>query len=601
MRGTTRAALFIAATSLTMMTSLLRGVGWAAPLVVTDLEHGVSPSDLATTLAGAGVTVSNVQFAGSNVAAGTFSGGSDMVGFGSGIILGSGRVQTIAGLPACSKGVEGPNTCDANTTSNGTPGDPQLDALSSEITLDAAVLEFDFIPQFGTVRFDYVFSSDEYNEFVNSSFNDVFGFFVNGTNCALTPTGQPVTINNINGGNPFGTGATNPALYRNNDPDDPGPPTIDTEMDGLTVVLTCEAVVNANQTNHMKLAIADASDSSLDSNVFLGAQTLVSGQSLTVTKAGTGTGTVTSSPAGIDCGSDCTESYATGTSVTLTATPSAGSVFAGWSGACTGTGTCTVAMTEARSVTATFDLSADPPTLIRVDKSAFPSSRPQPGGTFTFILDVLNAGSAPVVLTSLVDDLHGDLSGRGSCQRGVTLQPGEIYSCAFAVRFTGNAGSTETDRVTATATDASGQIATATSNQATISITASETATGTATRRSTNIEIEIDNSASCKSSASASRSLYMLAQAAIDNDANAECTSVATSTRDAPRPAPSPLQPTLPTPLSTSTETGSGTGRVIARTGTDVLGRAALAFALMVSGLAMLSKPKKAGNADEEL
>jgi endoglucanase len=81
---------------------------------------------------------------------------------------------------------------------------------------------------------------------------------------------------------------------------------------------------------------------------------------LTVGKAGTGTGTVTSSPAGIDCGSDCAESYASGTSVALTASAAGGSTFAGWSGACSGTGACSVSMTAARSVTATFDASVTP-------------------------------------------------------------------------------------------------------------------------------------------------------------------------------------------------------------------------------------------------
>jgi uncharacterized repeat protein (TIGR02543 family) len=77
---------------------------------------------------------------------------------------------------------------------------------------------------------------------------------------------------------------------------------------------------------------------------------------LTVSKTGTGSGTVTSSPAGISCGSDCSESYASGTSVTLTAAAASGSTFAGWSGACTGTSsTCTVSMSAAQSVTATFN------------------------------------------------------------------------------------------------------------------------------------------------------------------------------------------------------------------------------------------------------
>lgn len=77
---------------------------------------------------------------------------------------------------------------------------------------------------------------------------------------------------------------------------------------------------------------------------------------LTVTRAGAGSGAVTSAPAGISCGTDCTETYAQNTAVTLTAAAGAGSVFTGWSGACTGTSTCAVSMSAARNVTATFAL-----------------------------------------------------------------------------------------------------------------------------------------------------------------------------------------------------------------------------------------------------
>lgn len=77
---------------------------------------------------------------------------------------------------------------------------------------------------------------------------------------------------------------------------------------------------------------------------------------LSVTKAGTGAGTVSSSPAGIDCGPTCSADYASGTSVTLTAAPASGSTFSSWSGACSGTtATCTVSMSQAQSVTATFN------------------------------------------------------------------------------------------------------------------------------------------------------------------------------------------------------------------------------------------------------
>ncbi|MGH9539009.1 MAG: InlB B-repeat-containing protein, partial [Terriglobales bacterium] len=75
---------------------------------------------------------------------------------------------------------------------------------------------------------------------------------------------------------------------------------------------------------------------------------------LTVTPAGPGSGTVTSAPAGINCPTTCTASFASGTQVTLTATPAASFTFAGWSGACTGTTGCTVSLSAAATATATF-------------------------------------------------------------------------------------------------------------------------------------------------------------------------------------------------------------------------------------------------------
>jgi hypothetical protein len=82
---------------------------------------------------------------------------------------------------------------------------------------------------------------------------------------------------------------------------------------------------------------------------------LVDHHNLTVTKDGTGTGSVTSTPAGIDCGSTCTSSFGIGDQVTLTATPDSGSNFTGWTGGgCSGTGTCVVTISADTTVTATF-------------------------------------------------------------------------------------------------------------------------------------------------------------------------------------------------------------------------------------------------------
>lgn len=80
----------------------------------------------------------------------------------------------------------------------------------------------------------------------------------------------------------------------------------------------------------------------------------IDAQTNTLTVSLLGSGSVSSSPAGINCGSDCSEQYDNGTSVNLTATPEAGFDFTGWQGACTGTGSCSVTMDDDKSVTATF-------------------------------------------------------------------------------------------------------------------------------------------------------------------------------------------------------------------------------------------------------
>lgn len=111
---------------------------------------------------------------------------------------------------------------------------------------------------------------------------------------------------------------------------------------------------------------------------------------LTVTKAGTGTGTVTSNPTGINCGATCSATFTSGTNVVLTAAGVAGtSAFANWGGACTGTTTtCTVAMTAAKAVTATFNLISKPDFAIPVITIA--PAIPGTNGAFTATVTVKN-------------------------------------------------------------------------------------------------------------------------------------------------------------------------------------------------------------------
>lgn len=199
------------------------------------------------------ITISNATFNDANVSAGIFDdAAAEGFGISSGIILSSGN---IADAP-------GPNDNDGISTANGTPGDSDLDAIAGADTYDAAVLEFDFTTTNDQIAFQYVFASDEYNEFVGQ-FNDAFAFIVDGTNIALIPgASTPVSINNVNNTN-------NSAYYNSNDPSDGTPTPFLTQYDGFTTVLTAQTTVTPGVTHHIKIAVADTSDTTHDSTIFL--------------------------------------------------------------------------------------------------------------------------------------------------------------------------------------------------------------------------------------------------------------------------------------------------------------------------------------------
>lgn len=239
-------------------------------------SHRVTPAtdvgELLQCLLGPDVIVTNATLIATPQAVGTFTGGLDVVGFDHGIILSSGDVSTL----------NGPNTGDAASTDNLAPGDLDLDMLiPGYVTHDAVVLEFDFMCAAGQdVVFQYVFGSEEYNEYVDTPFNDVFGFFLNGVNIALAPpgcssAGSVVSINNVNCGNPYVGAGPNCNCYRNNDLDDGGG-SINTELDGLTQVFHAAGTVQPGE-NHIKIALADAGDSVLDSDVMIRCQSFTCG------------------------------------------------------------------------------------------------------------------------------------------------------------------------------------------------------------------------------------------------------------------------------------------------------------------------------------
>jgi len=118
--------------------------------------------------------------------------------------------------------------------------------------------------------FNFVFASEEYNEFANSLFNDVFAFFLDGQNIAFIPgTTTPISINTINGGDPLGVNPQNPQFYNNNSIFDNGQFLNLFGYDGFTTVFTAQSLGVGPGTHTIKLAISDVFDDIYDSAVFL--------------------------------------------------------------------------------------------------------------------------------------------------------------------------------------------------------------------------------------------------------------------------------------------------------------------------------------------
>ncbi len=206
--------------------------------------------------------VGNATFVGGPTSAGFFDGGGPSIGISSGIVLTSGDANL----------VQGPNSSDGSTAVASGIGDVDLDTYFAPlVTEDTSSLEFSFmVDSPGDLYFEFVFSSEEYNEFVDSIFNDVFGFFVDGENIGFVPgTFDPVTINTVNGGNPYGTGGVNEEYYNNNDRDDGGLYLKSFGHDGFTDVFVARKDDLPVGVHTIKLAISDVGDMLLDSAVFI--------------------------------------------------------------------------------------------------------------------------------------------------------------------------------------------------------------------------------------------------------------------------------------------------------------------------------------------
>lgn len=239
-------------------------------------------------LVGQGVTASNFQYSGVNVAWATFTTGSTPIslGFTEGVLLTTGKATEV-NRNAYNGGVSG-----RLSTNNGQGSDPQLAGIATGSVQDRCVLEFDFTPINDTLKFRYVFASEEYPDYVGATYNDVFGFFISGTNpsggnyvnknIAIIPgTTLPVAINNVNNGNSVNNTVPNGPckncqyyIHNNNGSIANSNPHIG--YDAMTTVLTAIVAVVPCQTYHIKLAIGDVGDGIYDSGVFIEANSFSS-------------------------------------------------------------------------------------------------------------------------------------------------------------------------------------------------------------------------------------------------------------------------------------------------------------------------------------
>jgi len=259
-----------------------------AQLVVDNTAPYNDPAFLVqSVLLSTGVIATNITFNGSGVLPtganadmiGYFNGGSSNLNVPEGVILNTGNIYD----------APGPNDSGSDGVDNLTGGDPDLDQLSGVTSYNASILEFDFETVTDGISFRYVFASEEYNEYVCSGYNDVFGFFISGPgiagpfsngaeNIALVPSsGVYVGINTVNNGSvgTFGSiggcgGPGDPGLNNTTyfvDNEALGGQSI--QYDGFTTVLTAQKTLLPCEVYHIKMAVADAGDGIFDSGVFL--------------------------------------------------------------------------------------------------------------------------------------------------------------------------------------------------------------------------------------------------------------------------------------------------------------------------------------------
>lgn len=213
------------------------------------------------------IEITNSQFIGNRAAIGLYKTRAKGVNLSEGIVMSTGIVRALPG----------PNKATDSSNRLQQKGDKDLEKVIDSPTFDATVLTIDFIPQQEVIYFKYHFASEEYNEYVGSSFNDGFAFFIIDSlsgekiNMAVTPnTGDMISVNSINN-------QTNSNSFHSNELDIYRDPIYgQIEFDGITKALVAFAKVVPGKAYTLKMVIADASDNIYDSGVFIEAHSFQS-------------------------------------------------------------------------------------------------------------------------------------------------------------------------------------------------------------------------------------------------------------------------------------------------------------------------------------
>jgi hypothetical protein len=223
------------------------------------IDTSASAEDMANEIFGSGVTVNSATYFGDDLSSGIYTNGDavagDVVPGDTGVILSTGLATDFTNSDLNTNTNQNPGT---STNTGGIDGDAQFNALAGgNPTFDAAILEVNFTPLGDTLTVDFVISSEEYPEYINSQFLDVVGVWVNGVQAQVSIGDGTASVGNING-------ASTPNLYNDNTGD-----AFNTEMDGFTITLTFVAPVNPGVPNIIRIGVADVSDATFDSNLLI--------------------------------------------------------------------------------------------------------------------------------------------------------------------------------------------------------------------------------------------------------------------------------------------------------------------------------------------